>query len=202
MMADVQTTHLFQVVLLLPLPFTLTRVCDTRRRSHSEQAANQSEDALIEPWAEVNTEQFQNPPLSFCVSIINPWLALIAHSRAIRTQHHVWRRRLHHFLSLPLSFCLFLSLAWSQSLVFMSFKSRFSLPNKPNIWWQSIRLPASCVSPTLLMINQHRAGVLALVWGLQIYILARWDLCWRINALNQKFTIQKSAGPRPPFPDH
>lgn len=70
MMTDVQTTYvLFQV---LPLPRTPTHVRDTRRRSHSEQAANQSDDALIEPWAEVNAEQFRNPALSFCVSIINP----------------------------------------------------------------------------------------------------------------------------------
>lgn len=140
MMTDVQTTHpLFQVLLLLLLLCTPTHVRDTRRRSRSEQAANQSDDALIEPWAEVNAEQFRNPALSFCVSIINPWLALIARARSIRTQLRIWRRRLHRFLSLTLSHYL------SLSLVFMSFKSRFSLPNKPNIWWQSIRLPPPCL---------------------------------------------------------
>lgn len=70
MMSDVQTTYLlFQVLLLLLCKPTHVRY--TRRCRHSEQAANQSDDALIEPWAEVNAEQFRNPVLSFCVSIIN-----------------------------------------------------------------------------------------------------------------------------------
>lgn len=78
MMTDVQTTHpVFQVLLLVLLLLLLvlcapTHVHDTRRSSLSEQAANQSDDALIEPWAEVNAEQFRNPALSFCVSVINP----------------------------------------------------------------------------------------------------------------------------------
>lgn len=110
MMTDVQTTHpLFQVLLLLLL-CAPTHVRDTRGCSRSEQAANQSDDALIEPWAEVNAEQFRNPALSFCVSIINPWLALIARARSIRTQLCIWRRRLHRFLSLTLSHYLSLSL--------------------------------------------------------------------------------------------